>query len=93
MATASGDSSTSGHFFWLQREQQGPESEARPCTVWRWWRCGQMCGTFGGAGGSLQGAQAEVAIGQARGRRPQQGTGDLRRETQVGDPQEAGWLM
>lgn len=36
-AAASGDSSTSGHFFWLQREQQGPDSEARPCTVWRWW--------------------------------------------------------
>lgn len=35
-AAASGDSSTSGH-FWLQREQQRPESEARPCTVWRWW--------------------------------------------------------
>lgn len=53
-AAASGDSSTSGHFFWLQREQQEPESEARPCTVWRWWRCGQMCGMLGEAGSSLQ---------------------------------------
>ena len=52
-AAASGDSSTSGHFFWLQREQLGPESEARPCTVWRWWRCGQTCGMLGGPGGSL----------------------------------------
>lgn len=59
-AAASGDSSTSGHFFWLQREQQGPESEARPCTVWRWWSCGQMCGMLGSSGGSLQRAQVAV---------------------------------
>lgn len=52
-AAASGDSSTSGHFFWLHREQQGPESEAKPCTVWRWWRCGQMCGKLGVPSGSL----------------------------------------
>lgn len=35
-AAASGDSSTSGH-FWLQKEQQGPESEARTFTMWKWW--------------------------------------------------------
>lgn len=52
-AAASGDSSTSGHFFWLQREQQGPESEAGPCTVWRCWRCGQTCSMLGGPGDSL----------------------------------------
>lgn len=67
-AAASGDSSTSGHFFWLQREQQGPESEARPCTVWRWWPCGQMCGMLGRPGGSLQRAQVAVVsrAGQAQ---------------------------
>lgn len=79
-AAASGDSSTSGHFFWLQREQQGPESEARPCTVWRWWRCGQMCGMLGGPGGSLQRAQggAVTRAGQCQGvpggRKGNQGT-------------------
>lgn len=64
-AAASGDSSTSGHFFWLQREQQGPESEARPCTVWRCWRCGQTCGMLGGPGGSLWGTQAGGSRGGA----------------------------
>ena len=66
-AAASGDSSTSGH-FWLQREQQGPESEARSCTVWRWWRCGQTCGMLGGPGGSLWKTQvgAVTGAGQAQ---------------------------
>lgn len=63
-AAASGDNSTSGHFFWLHREQQEPESEARPCTVWRWWRCGQMCGMLGEAGGSLQESKGVQSLGQ-----------------------------
>lgn len=71
-AAASGDSSTSGHFFWLQREQLGPESEARPCTVWRWCRCGQTCGMLGGPGGSLWGTQAGGSLGWGRPRRPRE---------------------
>lgn len=64
-AAASGDSSTSGHFFWLQREQQGPESEAGPCTVWRCWRCGQTCSMLGGPGDSLWRTQAGGSRGGA----------------------------
>ena len=38
-----GGSSSSGHFFWLQREQQVPERGASPFIVCRcWW--GHICG-------------------------------------------------
>lgn len=53
VAAASGESSTSGHFFWLQRVQLGPERRARPCTVCRWCWCRQMGGSCGRRGSLL----------------------------------------